>query len=107
MAVAFLQGAVAMGGVTAGMIFFRFWRQSRARSRSCRRGPYVRSSSSATQRARDDQGERSSQETQKRAHLGLRQCAALRERRRRKEERHGKANRGGKAHQEEVAELKP
>ena len=31
MAVAFLQGAVAMGCVTAGMIFFRFWRQSRDR----------------------------------------------------------------------------
>lgn len=29
MAVAFLQGAVAMGCVTAGVIFFRFWRQSR------------------------------------------------------------------------------
>ena len=31
MLVAFLQGAVAMGCVTAGMIFFRFWRQSRDR----------------------------------------------------------------------------
>ena len=29
MAVAFMQGAVAMGCVIAGMIFFRFWRQSR------------------------------------------------------------------------------
>jgi hypothetical protein len=31
MAVTFIQGAVAMGCVTAGMIFFRFWRQSRDR----------------------------------------------------------------------------
>ena len=28
MLVAFLQGAVAMGCATAGIIFFRFWRQS-------------------------------------------------------------------------------